>query len=238
MDKNIEKEFIHDRELTIGKDVDLKKEQEKTLASPVMRSNLILKILIVTLDVLYGKKRSLPKVRVLEILARYPYWAWEDGGYRRLTRLHTACRLPPREDTDYYLNWINLGREAQDNEQWHMLLVEEMIAKEGIRLNPLRHKYLPKLMAFVYYHLTRLMVCIYPHSSFYMNAAFESHAEHEYMKLAKEHPEWDEEPVDSKYFEFYPRQKTLADLIRRIGLDERDHMIHSIEEMEKEENRR
>ena len=66
-----------------------------------------------------------------------------------------------------------------------------------------------------------------------MNAAFESHAERQYMLLVKEHPEWESKPVDSVYFQHYPKQASLADLLRRIGLDERDHMYHSLEEAER-----
>jgi len=63
-------------EYTIGKEVDLKAEQEKTLAAPQLPANFILKGMFVTMDILYGKARTLPKFMVLEILARYPYWAW------------------------------------------------------------------------------------------------------------------------------------------------------------------
>jgi len=229
---------MDDSVYTMGKELDLKAEQERTLATPVMKSNFILKILIVTLDLFYGKRRTLPKFKVLEILARYPYWAWEDGGYRRLTKDHAAYHQPQDERTSRNLHWIDLGRESQDNEQWHMLLLEEIIEKKGIKTSPLLYRWLPLAMAFVYYGLTRLMFFVYPHSSFYMNAAFESHAEHQYMLMAKENPEWDDEEIDSKYFDkYYPRQKTLGDLIRRIGLDERDHMNHSIAEMDKLEGR-
>lgn len=66
-----------------------------------------------------------------------------------------------------------------------------------------------------------------------MNAAFESHAEHEYMLYAQEHPEFEEELVESIWFAHYPKQKTVADLIRRVGLDERDHMNHSLDEIKR-----
>ena len=66
-----------------------------------------------------------------------------------------------------------------------------------------------------------------------MNAAFESHAEHEYMMLVKENPGWEEGEVQSCFFEYYPKQKSLCDLLRRIALDERDHMNHSLEEVER-----
>jgi ubiquinol oxidase len=88
-------------------------------------------------------------------------------------------------------------------------------------------------MAFKYLFLTRLMFWMKPAWSFRMNAAFESHAEHEYMKLISAHPEWDTEKVDYLNFRNYPPQETLGNLIRRIALDERDHMYHSLEEAER-----
>jgi len=66
-------------EYTMGKTLDLKAEQEKTLMRSKLPANLILQLMFWQFDVLYGKARSLPKVMVLEILARYPYWAWENG---------------------------------------------------------------------------------------------------------------------------------------------------------------
>jgi hypothetical protein len=53
------------------------------------------------------------------------------------------------------------------------------------------------------------------------------------MFMVQENPDWDKEPVDSTYFEYYPRHRSLGDLVRRIALDERDHMNHSLEELEK-----
>jgi len=88
-------------------------------------------------------------------------------------------------------------------------------------------------MAFKYLILTSLMYMIRPAWSFAMNARFEDHAEHEYMNLVAEHPEWEDMPVSSYYFKFYPKAATMADLFRRIGLDERDHMHESMVEYER-----
>ncbi len=216
---------------TMGKELDLKAEQERTLATPRLPANLALKVMFLTFDVLYGKGRSLPKVLVLEILARYPYWAWENVSYGLLSRLHCATRPPSRERVEIALRHIQMGREAQDNEQWHMLLWSDLCQQKGIRLSWFRHFLLPRKMTCVYFCMTRLMYRINPVWSFAMNAAFESHAEHEYMLFAQEHPEFDQEPVDSVWFSVYPRQKTLGDLVRRVGLDERDHMNHSLDEI-------
>ncbi len=220
-------------EYTIGKEMDLKKEQEITLAAPRLKSNLILKMMFLTMDILYGSKRTLPKFKVIEILARYPYWAWENGGYLRLTKLYTKKRKDIEKKTEDFCHFIDIGREAQDNEQSHMLLLEDIIQKEGIKLGWFNHYFLPRVLAGTYYVLTRMMFSMNPKWSFAMNAAFESHAEHEYMLLAKENPEWDSKEIDSIYFKNYPRQKTLGDHLRRIGLDERDHMNRSLEQIEK-----
>ncbi|MFA7255277.1 MAG: alternative oxidase [Candidatus Omnitrophota bacterium] len=220
-------------EYTMGKTLDLKAEQEKTLATPKLPANLILKFMFWQFDVLYGKPRSLPKVMVLEILARYPYWAWENGAYHLLSKLYSGTKKVPLEKVEVALRHIQMGRESQDNEQWHMLLWADLCYQKGIQLGWLRHFLIPKAMTLVYFMITRVMYWLNPTGSFAMNAAFESHAEHEYMLYAREHPEFESLPVDSVWFKYYPRQKSLADLVRRVGLDERDHMNHSLEEIER-----
>ena len=218
---------------TVGKEVDLKQEMKRTLETPKLPANLMLRIMFLTFDILYGKWRSLPKVMVLEILARDPYWAWEHGSYALLSKLHCGNKPVSREQVETALRHIQMGREAQDSEQWHMLLWADLCHQKGIRLSWFRHFLLPRQMTFVYFCLTRIMYKMNPAWSFKMNAAFESHAEHEYMLYAREHPEFESVPVDSVWFAYYPRQKTLADLVRRVGLDERDHMNHSLDEVKR-----
>ena len=217
----------------MGKTLDLGAEQERTLATPKLPANLMLKFMFWQFDVLYGKPRSLPKVMVLEILARYPYWAWENGAYHWLSKLYSGTKKVPAEKVEVALRHIQMGRESQDNEQWHMLLWADLCHQKGIRLGWFRHFVIPKAMTLVYFFITRIMYWLHPVGSFAMNAAFESHAEHEYMLYAKEHPEFENETVDSVWFKYYPKQRFLADLVRRVGLDERDHMNHSLEEIER-----
>jgi len=214
---------------TMGKKLDLKKEQRLTFRTPRLKSNILLRAMYLAFDLLYGKKRTLAKVKVLELLARYPYWAWITGGYHRLSRLYLRRPAAPPRKTARYLSWIDEGRKAQDNEQWHLFLIDDILRQKGIKLGRFRYTLMPFLMAFTYHHLTRLIFRLNPVWSFRMNAAFESHAENEYMRMAAENPEWDDERIDSTWFSVYPRQKTLGDLIRRIALDERDHLHHSLE---------
>ena len=227
---------------TMGKELDLKAEQEKTMSTPRLPANIILKVMFVTMDVLYGKDGNLPKVMVLEILARYPYWAWENGAYKLLSLLHCSTKPVSEKNSkkiEVALRHIAMGREAQDNEQWHMLLWADLCQQKGIKLNWFKHFLLPRHMTWVYFYMTRIMYWINPVWSFRMNAAFESHAEHEYMLYAQEHPEFDDAPVESIWFDkYYPRQKTLGDLVRRVGLDERDHMNYSLDEVERLEKKR
>jgi ubiquinol oxidase len=114
-------------EYTIGKTVDMLKEQEKTLGTPPLHSNFVLKAMYLTFDILYGRELSLPKVKALEILARYPYWAWENGGYHLISRLFSTTAKISGEKVAEPLNWISIGREAQDNEQDHLFLMEQII---------------------------------------------------------------------------------------------------------------
>ena len=216
-----------------GNEPNLKVEQARTLKTPRLPANMMLKSMFLTFDILYGKGRSLPKVLVLEILARYPYWAWEHGSYNYLSKWHCDVKSVALEKVEMALRHIQMGREAQDNEQWHMLLWMDLCQQKGIRLSWVKHWLLPRCMTWVYFYLTRFMYRLKPVWSFAMNAAFESHAEHEYMLYAQEHPEFDMEPVDSVWFKVYPRQKTLGDLVRRVGLDERVHMQNSLEEIER-----
>ncbi len=91
------------------------------------------------------------------------------------------------------------ARSQQDNEQWHLLILEELIARGGRRESRWRYYWIPQVIAFVYYQLSWLLYVLYPAWSYRLNADFEDHAEHEYMTLVAEHPEWEEEPFTSAF---------------------------------------
>ena len=214
--------------LTMGKIVDLKKEQERTLQSPVMSANIFLRILFWSIDFYYGKTRSLSKFKVVEILARYPYMAWENHSYHALTRHYSFFHWVKKQTADRHIELINLGRRSQDNEQWHLMIIEDLMRQQNMEQHWFRSVLLPNIMAIKYHIFCKILYFFSKKSAFLMNASFESHAEHEYMKMVAEHPEWEHTPVATAYFQYYPEQKTLADLFRRIGLDERDHMFESV----------
>ncbi len=220
-------------EYTIGKEVDLKAEWEKTLQDKGLHANLILRCMFVAMDLIYGKAREIDKFLVIEILARYPYWAWEVGSYLRLTRDYANPNFAEKSESDRAWHHIKLGRKSQDNEQWHMFILEDLMRQKGMKRRFLKHFLLPRFLAFGYYFLTRIMYRVRPAWSFDMNARFESHAEREYAQAVVDHPEWEDEEIDTEYFVYYPRVKTMADLFRRISLDERDHKFESWEEYER-----
>ncbi|MBB2892002.1 hypothetical protein [Flexivirga oryzae] len=66
-----------------------------------------------------------------------------------------------------------------------------------------------------------------------LNADFEDHAEHEYMTLVSEHPEWESTPYESTFTVDYGSFESLADLFRQIGHDERVHKEESLSQLRK-----
>ena len=206
---------------------ELRQEQEKTLAAPRMRYGFLARILFIGMDLFYGRKRSLSKFKVLEIVARVPYQAWENVAYIAITHMYPAKDFARR-----VFERVSESRHAQDNEQWHLLLLEELTHKQEIREGFLRYRLLPQLIAFFYYHVSWLLYAIKPSLAYQLNAWFEDHAEHEYMEFVREHPGFESLPFESMFEEDYGSFRSLADLFRQIGYDERVHKQESLAHIE------
>lgn len=203
--------------------IDLRAEQEATLARPRRKYGLLARMLFVGMDVFYGKRLTYRKLRLLEILARIPYQAWEIHEYHKLNRgFDDPVTVEQAEDI------IAWGRAAQDNEFWHLQAIGEKMRQEGVRPSWFRDRLAAHAAVFQYVLFCRAMAFINIHSAFRLNADFEDHAEHEYMQFAKDHPELDEQPVDSDVASQYGEFQTWGEVIRRIGLDEREHMNNSL----------
>jgi ubiquinol oxidase len=199
---------------------DLVREQQVSRSSPRRRYSLSAKALFTVMDSLYGKERTLEKFRVLELVARVPYQAWENVAYVAVT--HTA-RQPGFARRVF--DTVRLARWEQDNEQWHLLILEERLSNR--RLPFLRHRVVPQLLAFAYYQLSWFMYVVRPAWSYRLNADFEDHAEHEYAALVDEHPEWETMAFQSSFVADFGSYASLADLFRQIGYDERLHKLES-----------
>ena len=200
----------------------LRHEQEVTLASPRRRYSWSARGLFATMDVLYGDRRTLAKFRILELVARVPYQAWENVAYVAVT--HTA-RQP--HFARRIFDKVRVSRFEQDNEQWHLLVLEELLEHDPERRGFVKHRLVPQVIAFAYYQLSWLLFAIRPSWSYRLNADFEDHAEHEYALLVQEHPEWDTTPYNGSFTDEYGNYATLAELFRQIGFDERMHRVES-----------
>jgi ubiquinol oxidase len=178
------------------------------------------------MDLFYGKKKTVSKFKVLEVIARVPYQAWEHVAYIAMTHTYGEPGLARR-----IFDFVKESRCQQDNEQWHLLILEEMTQKDGVRENFFFYKVVPQFIAFFYYHVSWLLYVMRPGWSYGLNADFEDHAEHEYMEFVRENPAFETTAHDSEFKGDYGNFQNRADLFRRIGLDERHHKEESLARM-------
>ena len=177
----------------------LRIEQDRTLATPPHRYSLPALILFRLIDVIYGPARSWQKFKVNEITARMPYQAWEQVAYSAITHTHDEEEYARR-----IFERVKESREQQDNEQWHLLIIQEWIDRKHLPESKMKHRLIPRLLAFGFYHVTWLLYALRPGWSYRFNSDLEDHAEREYMTFVREHPELEQEPFVSRF------EKTLA----------------------------
>jgi hypothetical protein len=205
---------------------DLRTEWEATLAQPRRRYSKAARALFMLLDVVYGRPRSLSKFKVLEVIARVPYQAWEHVAYVAVTHRYSRPTFARR-----IFERVSESRDQQDNEQWHLLILEDLVERSGKRENFLRYRLFPQLIAMTYYYLSWFLYVLQPAWSYRLNADFEDHAEHEYAEFVQENPAFDESSYDGPFVEEYGAYATLGDLFRQIGHDERVHKEESLVRM-------
>ncbi len=201
--------------------------QREVLESSRRRYGAAARVLFALLDVVYGRARTLSKFKVLELVARVPYQSWEQVAYIAIT--HVSDR-PPKARRIF--ERVAEARAQQDNEQWHLLILEERIGRTNRRQGFVRYTLIPQLLAFVYYQVSWLLFVAHPRWSYRLNADFEDHASHEYMELVRDHPEWEHEPFVSTFRDDYAPLDTVADLFRQIAFDEREHRDASVARMD------
>ena len=135
------------------------------------------------MDLLYGKAATFEKSLVLEIVARVPYQTWENASYKRITRVHRRTGLAVR-----IWDRVREFRAQQDNEQWHMLIMAELVERSGRKTGWLRFRLLPQLISIGWWHFCWLLYAVKPAWSHRLNADFEDHAEHTYAEMVVENP--------------------------------------------------
>ncbi len=197
-----------------------------TLATPRRRYDPAARALFLLLDVVYGKPRTLSKFKVLEVIARVPYQAWEHVAYVAVTHRYSRPNFARR-----IFERVAESREQQDNEQWHLLILEDLVEHSEKRESFLRYRLLPQVIAMAYYYLSWLLYVLKPAWSYRLNADFEDHAEHEYAEFVRENPAFDQTPYAGPFTEEYGAFASLADLFRQIGHDERVHKDESVARM-------
>jgi len=204
--------------------IDLKKEQISTLNRPRYRYSLMAKIFFISMDIVTGWRITFAKTRVIEILASIPYRAWESHHYARLTRGYRNSKTVAQ--SRQLVGW---SRTAQDNEYWHLLIINEKMKTDGLRDSWYLTPIVPFFMVAFYRLFASIMASFNIRRAYLFNAEFEDHAEHVYAKFVADHPEWETQPVNSELVNEYGQFDNWADVFRRIGLDERDHRNHSFE---------
>ncbi len=205
---------------------ELRQAQDQTLAAPRRPYGIAARMLFTVLDVVYGKPRTLSKFKVLELVARVPYQAWEQIAFIAITHVHTRTGMARRIH-----DRVATSRAQQDNEMFHLLIIEELISRAGLPQPRIKFFWLPQTIAFFYYQLSWMLFAVRPSWSYHLNADFEDHAEHEYMAFVAENPEWETEAFHSDFSADYAQLPTVADLFRQIGFDERIHKQESIVRM-------
>ncbi len=103
---------------------DLRAAQQASLARPHYAYSWMARLFFVGMDLLAGSEPTLPKIKLLEMLASIPYRAYEARAYREMTRHY--------RDEDRLARYRRLAgwsREAQDNEYGHLLIAHEKMEK-------------------------------------------------------------------------------------------------------------
>lgn len=206
---------------------DLKAAQDETLRTARRPYGALARLLFSGMDLVYGNKRTLSKFTVLEVIARVPYQAWEHVAYIAMTHTYGAPGFARR-----VFEFVKESRAQQDNEQWHLLILEEMLQKDGAGESFALYRIAPQVVAFAYYHVSWLLYVIDPRLSYALNADFEDHAEHEYMEFVRETPALEDRAFESEFENDYGAFASRADLFRQIGLDERHHKRESLARIE------
>jgi ubiquinol oxidase len=196
--------------------------QQETLAAPRRPYSIPARILFAQMDLLYGRRNTIQKFRVLETVARLPYEAWATTSSKRLKRVKDNPSKVAQ-----LIERIRGFRAQQENEQWHLMVMNDLVEESGVHGNRFMHRFLPRLISFGYWHFCWLLYVLKPRWSHRLNADFEDHAEHTYAEFLQDHPELDTRPWNPRTAAGYGDFETQGDLLRQICLDERHHKQES-----------
>ncbi|MDD4029232.1 MAG: hypothetical protein PHI40_03615 [Caldisericia bacterium] len=198
--------------------VDTKKEHNSTLQRPYYPYSLMARFFIRTMDMITGKKTTLSKLKLLELLASIPYREWERRQYANCTK-----RFKDPYCVEKCKRIIQWCRIAQDNEYGHLQMIEEKTKEDHEKDAWYLSYWIRTFIIWTYMHFSKYSAYFNLPWAIFFNAQFEDHAEHCYASFIKEHPSWENQPIQSKVVLGYGHFDNWADVFRRICLDERDH---------------
>jgi len=181
-------------------------------------------ILVLSGNIVYGRKPSYAKFKAVEVIARIPYQSWEWVSYMFLTAMYgneeRAIRLT---------HTSRFARVAQDNETMHVVVMTQITKREG-QSGIFRHYLIPLLFSFFYYVVSAILYAVHRKSALELNYVFESHAYDQYSEFIEEHGEEQKgKQVESKFLKFYGREcANEYELFCSIRDDELIHKNESI----------
>ncbi|MCK4980103.1 MAG: hypothetical protein KAS62_06890, partial [Candidatus Delongbacteria bacterium] len=162
---------MEEKKVTQDSIIDLKKEQLASLERSRYKYSLAAKVFFNLMDIVTGKKITLSKVKLIETLASIPYRSWEIRQYSRLTRFYNKKKIVERAEK--IMEW---GREAQDNEYWHLIIINEKMKEDKMKDAWYLKQPIPYLLVCSYILFSRMLAFFNISRAFLFNAEFEDHA--------------------------------------------------------------
>lgn len=207
---------------------ELREHQQRILDMPAYRYGAPARLLFWTANKVFPQGRSFEFFAFVELVARVPYMTWEHVGHIAQTQTQRdhafARKIQDR---------VVLARDEQDNEFWHLVIMQEFLESSGYKRRWFFDRVFPQLLSVAYYQLSWLLFVLHPKSSYRLNSDFEDHAMGQYALFVEEHPEFDEMTWESKYRDDYGHHITVGDMLRQVALDEEQHKQHSDEFIER-----
>ena len=80
------------------------------------------------MDILTGKKSTIAKIKLLELLASVPYRAWEFRQYERMTSKYKHENIISRATR--IMNW---SRDSQDKDYEHLIIIHEKMKEDKFK---------------------------------------------------------------------------------------------------------
>lgn len=204
----------------------LRSEHDVALNEQRRRPGIAARVLFLAVGWLFPDGVDYRMLRVVELVARVPYNTWSQTGFIALTHQHDDQAI-----SEVIQDSIVESRDQDDNEAYHLLILDELLAAQGYKPTLIREQIIPQILAFVYWWLSLALYVIHPKWSHALNADFEDHATACYSQYVADYPEIESVVWESRWKDAYDPNgnlNTVGDLFRRITVDEMEHRDTSI----------